>query len=131
MTYEEALSFIHQTDWKGSRLGLDRMRELMGLLGNPQERLRFIHVAGTNGKGSTCAMLASVLTAAGYRTGMYISPHLVRVNERISVNGADISDGDLIAAAEQVRGSSSGSTNNGDGAARGGNAPRAAPQITR
>lgn len=103
MTYEEALSFIHQTDWKGSRLGLDRMRELMGLLGNPQERLRFIHVAGTNGKGSTCAMLASVLTAAGYRTGMYISPHLVRVNERISVNGADISDGDLIAAAEQVR----------------------------
>ena len=103
MTYEEALSFIHQTDWKGSRLGLDRMRELMGLLGNPQERLRFIHVAGTNGKGSTCAMLASVLTAAGYRTGMYISPHLVRVNERISVNGSDISDSDLIAAAERVR----------------------------
>lgn len=103
MTYEEALAFIHQTDWKGSRLGLERMRELMGLLGNPQERLRFVHVAGTNGKGSTCAMLASVLTAAGYRTGMYISPHLVRVNERISVNGSDISDSDLIAAAEQVR----------------------------
>lgn len=103
MELNEALTFIHATDWKGSRLGLERMRELMHRLGNPQESLKFIHVAGTNGKGSTSTMLASILTAAGYKTGLYTSPHLVRVNERFRINGADIPDAALCRAAEAVK----------------------------
>ena len=103
MELNEALAFIHATDWKGSRLGLERMRELMHRLGNPQDSLKFIHVAGTNGKGSTSTMLASILTAAGYKTGLYTSPHLVRVNERFRINGADIPDAALCRAAEAVK----------------------------
>ena len=65
MTYEETLAYIHSAYWKGTKDGLSRTRELLNLLDNPQRGLRFIHVAGTNGKGSTCAMLASILQAAG------------------------------------------------------------------
>lgn len=103
MGIEETLQFIHATSWMGSRLGLDRMQNLMFRLGNPQEELRFVHIAGTNGKGSVCAMLSSILTSAGFRTGLYTSPHLVRVNERMRINGADISNEDLIHVAEQVK----------------------------
>lgn len=103
MNMEDVLTFIHCTSWKGSQLGLERMSQLMSRLGNPQDKLRFIHVAGSNGKGSVCAMLSSILTAAGYQTGCYTSPHLIRVNERININGADISDEDLIAIAERVK----------------------------
>lgn len=103
MNRTEALAFIHATDWKGSRPGLARMTELMGRLENPQDGLRFIHVAGTNGKGSVCAMLSSILMEAGYRTGMYTSPHLVRINERMKINGTDISDESLTALAEKVK----------------------------
>ena len=92
MTYDEALSFIHSVQWRGSRLGLARTRELLQKVGNPERRLKFVHVAGTNGKGSTAAMLASVLTAAGYRTGLYISPFINRFNERMQVDGAPIDD---------------------------------------
>jgi dihydrofolate synthase/folylpolyglutamate synthase len=102
MTLAQALDFIHRTDWKGSRLGLDRMRTLMHTLGDPQQELKFLHVAGTNGKGSTAAMLASILTAAGYKTGLYTSPHLWRINERFSIDGTEISDEALCKAAEQV-----------------------------
>ena len=84
------------------RLGLERITYLMGLLGNPQEKLRCIHVAGTNGKGSVCAFTESILRAAGYRVGKYISPNLVRVNERISIDGADISDADLNALLAKI-----------------------------
>ncbi|MBO5048632.1 MAG: bifunctional folylpolyglutamate synthase/dihydrofolate synthase [Clostridia bacterium] len=77
------------------RLGLERITYLMQLLGNPQEKLRCIHVAGTNGKGSTCAFLESMLLAAGYKVGKYISPNLVRVNERITYCREEISDKDL------------------------------------
>lgn len=103
MELEQALAFIHGTDWKGSRLGLERMRELMHRLGNPQDSLKFIHVAGTNGKGSTSTMLASILTAAGQKTGLYTSPHLVRVNERFRIDGSDIPDAALCRAAEAVK----------------------------
>ena len=103
MNYQETLAFIHSTDWKGSMLGLDRMRELMDRLGHPEKRLRFVHVAGTNGKGSTCAVLSSILCSAGYKTGLYTSPHLVKVNERMRVNGEDMPDEDLILAAEAVK----------------------------
>jgi len=102
MNFSEALDFIHATSWQGSRLGLARIEELMALLGNPQKQLRFIHVAGTNGKGSVCAMLSEILARAGYTTGLYTSPHLFRVNERMKVNGADISDEELTHLAEQV-----------------------------
>ena len=108
MELDEALAFIHGTDWKGSRLGLERMRELMHRLGDPQNNLKFVHVAGTNGKGSTSTMLASVLTAAGYKTGLYTSPHLVRVNERFRINGSDIPDAALCGAAEAVKEASGG-----------------------
>lgn len=103
MTYEDAIAFIHCTDWKGSRLGLERIRELMHRLGDPQDALRFVHVAGTNGKGSVCTLLSCILTKAGYKTGLYTSPHLLRVNERMRINGADISDPDLTCAAEAVQ----------------------------
>ncbi len=75
--------------------GLERISLLCSKLGDPQSRLRFIHVAGTNGKGSVCANIASILEVSGYRVGKYISPNLIRVNERISINGEDISDEDM------------------------------------
>ncbi|WP_369281948.1 folylpolyglutamate synthase/dihydrofolate synthase family protein [Oscillibacter sp. GMB15532] len=103
MNLSQALEFIHATSWQGSRLGLERIEELMELLGNPQKRLKFIHVAGTNGKGSVCAMLSEILTRAGYTTGLYTSPHLFRINERMKVNGADISDEELTDLARQVK----------------------------
>lgn len=103
MNFLEAMEFIHATSWQGSRLGLERIRSLMELLGNPQKKLRFIHVAGTNGKGSVCAMLSEILTRAGYTTGLYTSPHLFRINERMKVNGADITDDELTRLAEQVK----------------------------
>lgn len=95
MDYEEALSYIHSVSWLGSKPGLSRTRRLLDLMGNPQSALRFVHVAGTNGKGSACAMLSEVLTAAGYKTGTYTSPFVLRFNERMRVNGAEISDGEL------------------------------------
>ena len=95
MTLEQAMDFLHCTEWKGSRLGLGRMEELLNHLGNPQNCLRFIHVAGTNGKGSVCAMLSSILTQAGYQVGLYTSPHLWRINERMQICGREITDDDL------------------------------------
>ena len=103
MTYEEALSFIHCTDWKGSKLGLERMQELLSRLGNPERELKYVHVAGTNGKGSTCTLLAAILQEAGYKTGLYTSPHLFRVNERFRINGIDCTDEELILSAEAVK----------------------------
>ncbi len=95
MNYKQALEYIHSVCWKGSRPGLDRITELMARLGNVQRSLRFIHVAGTNGKGSTSAMLASVLTHAGYKTGLFTSPYIVRFNERMRIDGVDIEDEEL------------------------------------
>lgn len=95
MNYEQALGYIHGVSWLGSKPGLSRTRALLALMGNPQDGLRFVHVAGTNGKGSTCAMLASVLKAAGYKTGLYTSPYIVRFNERMQINGEEISDTEL------------------------------------
>ena len=95
MTYQQALEYIHSVSWKGSRPGLERITVLMERLGNPQNSLRFIHVAGTNGKGSTCAMTASILQQAGYRTGLFTSPFIVRFNERMRIDGEDIDDREL------------------------------------
>ena len=103
MTYTQALDFIHSTCWKGSRPGLERTIELTDRLGRPQDRLKFIHVAGTNGKGSTSAMLAAILQKAGYTVGLYTSPFIIRFNERMRVDGQDIPDGELAEITEFVK----------------------------
>jgi len=103
MTYEEALEYIHSVTWRGSRPGLDRITELCRLLGNPQDSLRFIHIAGTNGKGSVSRMISSILEKSGYRVGLFTSPFVERFNERIMLDGRDISDSDLASATEHVK----------------------------
>ena len=95
MNIQQALSYIDGTLWFGSRPGLERTEELLDKLGRPQDGLKFVHIAGTNGKGSCAAMLASILRAAGYRTGLYTSPYLFRFHERMQVNGEPIGDEDL------------------------------------
>lgn len=91
----DPIAYINTPRWQASRLGLERIRELLERLGRPQDRLKFVHVAGTNGKGSICAYLASILGAAGYRTGMFTSPYIERFEERIRVDGTMISPDDL------------------------------------
>ena len=103
MDWNEAIALLHGSDWKHAKIGLMRMRDLMQILGNPQKELKFIHIAGTNGKGSTCSMTRSILTKAGFKTGLYISPHLYNFNERISIDGVDISDSDLSRLALTVK----------------------------
>ena len=103
MTYEEALEYIHGISWTFCKPGLERTRELCTALGNPQDELKFIHVAGTNGKGSFCAMLDSVLRAAGYKVGLYTSPYIKIFNERMRVNGANIPGDTLAEITEYVR----------------------------
>ncbi|MBZ4644675.1 MAG: dihydrofolate synthase / folylpolyglutamate synthase [Petroclostridium sp.] len=90
MNYEEALAYIHGTLKFGSKLGLDNIANLLRRMGDPHKKLKYIHIAGTNGKGSTTAMIASILTQAGYKTGMYTSPYLEEFTERIQINGQNI-----------------------------------------
>lgn len=92
MDYEETLNYIKTAAAPGSIPGLERVNELLGALGDPQKSARFIHVAGTNGKGSVCCYLESVLLESGIKTGLYTSPHLRRINERFRFSGRDISD---------------------------------------
>ena len=102
MTYENAVEKIHSLLTFGSRPGLDRMRILLDRLGNPQDRLKFIHIAGTNGKGSVCAMLSSALVAAGYKTGLFISPYITDFRERIQINNCMVSESVLTDAVEKT-----------------------------
>ena len=108
MTYDEALTFLHSLQMFGFQPGLETTRRLAALAGNPHEGLRFIHVAGTNGKGSTCAMLESVYRTAGLRVGLYTSPHLVRFGERIQVNRVPISEADLMRHVAELKALSAG-----------------------
>ena len=103
MNVQEALTYIHSVSWKGSVPGLSRTQELLHRLGDPQNKLKFIHIAGTNGKGSTAAMLASVLQAAGYRTGLYTSPYITCFNERMQVDGRMIDDDELAQITQELR----------------------------
>lgn len=103
MTYEEALSYIHNVCWMGSKPGLERTFALLGKLGDPQKALKFIHIGGTNGKGSTAAMLSTVLEKAGYRVGLYTSPFIMRFNERMQINHEHIPDDVLAALTEEIR----------------------------
>jgi len=103
MTYQQAVDYIHSTLKFGSVLGLDNIRELMGRLGNPQKRLKIIHIGGTNGKGSTCAFVTQMLMNAGFSVGMYTSPFLHEFNERIQINRENISDADLASVTARVK----------------------------
>ena len=103
MTLDEALHYIHAVCWKGSIPGLERISALLDKMGHPERTLKFVHVTGTNGKGSTCAMVASVLRQAGYRTGLYTSPYIVRFNERMQINGEQIPDDELCAITEEIK----------------------------
>jgi len=103
MTYSDAIRFLYNLRWFGTKFGLDNSVKLAALAGNPHERLRFVHVAGTNGKGSTCAMLESIYRAAGLRVGLFTSPHLVAFGERIQVNRRVISERDIARLTAEMR----------------------------
>src|SRR6476619_3102722 len=104
-SYSKALRFVQSlADYERQRIvrytsqnfDLDRMRTLLKKLGNPQEQFRSVHIAGTKGKGSTCAMVSSMVQAAGYKTGLYTSPHLVDIRERFQISGEMISQADFV-----------------------------------
>lgn len=102
MNYSEAMSFIHSVEWQGSRPGLERITELSAMLSNPETSFPAIHVAGTNGKGSFCAMLASILHAAGYRTGLFTSPYIEFFEERMQINGKMIERDELAEIVSEI-----------------------------
>ena len=106
MNYREALDYLGQSRLFGMKPGLERMRRVVERLGRPQDGLRFIHIAGTNGKGSTAAFCESILRASGFRVGLYTSPHLVTVRERIQINREPISEADFAHGMEAVRAAS-------------------------
>ena len=103
MTADQAIAYIENYTWSTTRLGLGRTKELLQKLGDPQKRLKFVHVAGSNGKGSTCAMLERILRAAGYRTGLYTSPYIQEFCERMRVNGENIPGEALARLTERVK----------------------------
>lgn len=102
MEYKDVIDYIQKISTFGSKSGLERIEQLLNYLDNPHYNLKFIHVAGTNGKGSTCAMLESILVDAGYKVGLYTSPHLIKYNERIKINNIDIDDETFTNIAEIV-----------------------------
>ncbi len=103
MNYAESLNYIHSISWTFCKPGLDRIRVLCEALGDPQNDLKFVHVVGTNGKGSTCSMLHSILRCAGYRVGLYTSPYIRFFNERMQVNGEPISNEELAELTDRVK----------------------------
>lgn len=103
MDYSEAVKFLYELRLFGSKFGLENTFKLAELCGNPQDELNFIHVAGTNGKGSTCAMLESIYRAAGYKTGLYTSPHLVSFTERIQINREPIPQSEVVRLVAQIK----------------------------
>src|SRR6266571_1648872 len=104
MTYAEAIQFLYDLRVFGAKFGLENTTKLAALAGNPQDKLRFIHVAGTNGKGSTCAMLEGIYREAGLRIGLFTSPHLVAFGERIQVNRQLISEQDIVRLVIRLQG---------------------------
>ncbi len=103
MTGNEAVNYIHSKSWLGTKPGLERITELCAGLGNPQDSLRVIHVAGTNGKGSFCAMLASILEKCGLKVGLFTSPYVWHFNERIRIGECEITDDELGDVTEKVK----------------------------
>ena len=102
MTGQEAVERIQQEAWIGREPGLSRITKLLSMVGDPHKALKFVHITGTNGKGSTAAMTASILAAAGLRVGLYTSPHLWRFHERFQVSGQPIPDEALGRIGERV-----------------------------
>lgn len=102
MTGREAIAYMASISWRGSKPGLERTQALLAALGHPERTLKFVHIAGTNGKGSTAAMLSSILQKAGFRTGLYTSPYLQRFHERMQVDGLPIPDEELGAVTEAL-----------------------------
>lgn len=103
MNYEQAIDYIEQTDTPRQRYGLEKLKQALHRMGDPQDRVPYVHIAGTNGKGSTASMLSSVLNHAGLRCGLYTSPHLQRYNERFQIAGEPISDEQLIQSVQRVQ----------------------------
>ena len=103
MNYKEALDFIHSRDVFGSRPGMERIEALCKAFGDPQDGLKYVHVAGTNGKGSTCYMIASVLKESGYKVGLFTSPYIVDFRERIQINGEMIPEQALADIISEVK----------------------------
>ncbi|MBQ7901576.1 MAG: hypothetical protein IJ365_06395 [Clostridia bacterium] len=101
-TQEQCIAYIHSLSRFGKKAGLENITKLCAVLGNPQDSLRFVHVAGTNGKGSVCAMLTSILSCR-YKVGCYISPYIEFFNERIQIGGKPISAPDLVKYANEVK----------------------------
>ena len=103
MNYKEAIEYLYNLKIYGMSLGLERIEHLLEVLNSPHRKIRTIHVAGTNGKGSVCAMLSSVLCSAGYKVGLFTSPHLLSFEERIRVNGSPISRDELCSLVEKIK----------------------------
>ena len=103
MTYDQALKYIHSVSNFFCKPGLERVSELCERIGNPQKELKFIHVTGTNGKGSVCSMLSSILMAEGYKVGLYTSPYVREFNERMRINGENIPNEYLARLTEEVK----------------------------
>ena len=103
MTYQEAIETIHSIPWQSRTPGLHRITELMHLMGDPQDKLKYVHIAGSNGKGSCAATTASILKAAGYKVGLCISPYIHRFNERMQINGCPIDDDELAKITVKVK----------------------------
>jgi len=103
VNYRQAIAYLEHFKRYGIRLGLERIKLLLSRLGDPQNKFRSIHIAGTNGKGSVAAMLSSILTQAGYKVGLYTSPHLVDYTERVRINEKDVSKAKFAEAIEKVK----------------------------
>ena len=103
MNVEQIVEYINSFKLEGRSLGPERTQSFLDRLGNPEKSLKFVHVTGTNGKGSTCAYIASVLRKAGYRTGSFVSPHIVKFNERMQCDGEYITDDELIKLMEEAQ----------------------------
>jgi dihydrofolate synthase/folylpolyglutamate synthase len=103
MNLEQTLEYIHSNYWNGGTFGLDRVNELLDLIGHPEKDLKFIHIGGTNGKGSTASMSANILRKAGYTVGLYTSPYIFKFHERMQVNGECITDEELIEICQQIK----------------------------
>jgi dihydrofolate synthase/folylpolyglutamate synthase len=102
-SFDEAVAFLYGLQKSGMKFGLRNIRALLRRLGNPEKTFRSVHIAGSNGKGSTAAMIAAVLSAAGYKTGLYTSPHLVSFRERIRINGRPIAPSDVVRLTGMLR----------------------------
>ena len=103
MKIEEAIAYVNHYSWNKTRPGLSRTKELLEKMGNPQKKLKFVHVAGSNGKGSTCAMLESILRTAGYKTGFYLSPYIEDFKETFQICGKMIGDDEFCRITEKVK----------------------------